>query len=256
MHKLHLFLAILLVGMLAACGGGTTTGTKSEAPKTAAPAAPPAELGDSTITGKIAYSGPKPVLKPVSMDATPACARQHEKPPMSEEVVVNPDGSLKNVFVWVKAGLPDRTWPKRGGKVTIDQVGCVYKPHMVGVMTDQDVEFLNSDPTNHNIHPLPRINREWNESQSPKGDPKIKTFAKQEIMIPIKCNVHPWMRVWVGVVAHPFFQVTGDDGTFTLEGLPPGEYTVEAWHEKLPPQEIKVKVGAKESVKADFTFKG
>lgn len=139
--------------------------------------------------------------------------------------------------------------------MTVDQVGCVYKPHVVGLMAGQDIEFLNSDETNHNIHPLPRVNREWNESQPPKGDPKVKQFPKEEIMMPVKCNVHPWMRLYVNVVAHPYFAVSGDDGTFTIPGLPAGEYTVEAAHERFGKQEAKVKVDASGTAKADFVFK-
>jgi plastocyanin len=191
------------------------------------------------------------------MDATPACARMHSTPQLSEEVVVNPDGTLKNVFVYVSAGLPaGQKWSVPKESVKVDQNGCVYQPHVVGIMASQDIEFLNSDDTNHNIHPLPRVNREWNESQPPKGDHKIKSFAQAELMMPVKCNVHPWMRLYVNVVAHPFYAVTGDDGSFTIKGLPPGEYTIEALHEKFEKQEIKVKVGPKESGKADFTFKG
>lgn len=244
---------------LLGCGGSSTTEqTKKEEPAAATPAAPavnPAEA--ATIEGTVKFTGVKPVMKPVSMDATPACARQHgDKPVLSEEVIVNDNGTLRNVFVWVKAGLPARQWPTPKEMVTIDQVGCVYKPHVAGVMVNQPIQFLNSDPTNHNIHPLPRINREWNESQPPKGEPKVKSFPKPEIMIPIKCNVHPWMRVYVGVVEHPFFAVTGDDGAFSLKGLPPGDYTVEAWHERYGTQEVQVKVGARETGKAEFTFKG
>jgi hypothetical protein len=123
-------------------------------------------------------------------------------------------------------------------------------------MVNQEIEISNSDPTNHNIHPLPAVNREWNESQAPGTDPRMKSFPREEIMIPVKCNIHPWMRTYIGVVSHPFFAVTGDDGTFTIKGLPPGEYTVEAWHERFDKMETKVKVGPKETGKADFTYKG
>ncbi|MBM3735733.1 MAG: hypothetical protein FJW39_08090 [Acidobacteria bacterium] len=238
---------------LMSCGGGGEPAKKdAEAPKSSATPAAPA--GNASISGKAIYSGAKPVLRAVSMDATPACARMHKEPPKSEEVVLGADGSLKNVFVYVKAGLPDQKWPVPG-KVTVDQVGCVYKPHVVGLMAGQDIEFLNSDETNHNIHPLPRVNREWNESQPPKGDPKVKQFPKEEIMMPVKCNVHPWMRLYVNVVAHPYFAVSGDDGTFTIPGLPAGEYTVEAAHERFGKQEAKVKVDASGTAKADFVFK-
>ncbi len=244
----------LLALLFAGCGG------KTEAPKEEAAAPPVAtasvdEANGGAITGKILFNGAALEVRTISMDSTPKCAEQHKEPVKSEDAIVNDNGTLKNAFVWVKAGLPNARWPMPSGAVQIDQRGCVYQPHVVGVRAGQDVEFLNSDPTNHNIHPMPRSNREWNESQPPMGDKKIKRFDKQEVMVPIKCNVHPWMRVWVGVVDHPFFAVTGADGTFTLKGLPPGEYTVEAWHERFGTQEMKVSVGAKETKTADFTFK-
>jgi len=252
-----LFVFTLVVSLLlAACGGGSTS--THEAKKEEAPAAPPVDAAvAATIEGSVKFTGAKPVMKPVSMDATPACSRQHgDKPVLSEEVVVNDNGTLRNVFIYVKSGLPAQKWPVPKDMVTIDQVGCVYKPHVTGVMVGQDLQFLNSDPTNHNIHPLPRINREWNESQPPKGDPKVKSFSKPEIMIPIKCNIHPWMRVYVGVVDNPFFGVTGEDGSFSLKGLPPGEYIVEAWHERYGAKTVKVTVGPKETAKAEFSYQG
>ncbi len=248
-------LTLSLILLLTACGGGTSPApeAKKEEPKSA-PAAPAVDSAvAASIEGSVKFSGAKPVMKPVAMDATPACQRQHEKPVLSEEVVVNDNGTLRNVFIYVKSGLPAQKWPVPK-MVTVDQNGCVYKPHVLGVMVDQEIQFLNSDPTNHNIHPLPRTNREWNESQPPKGDPKVKTFSKPEVMIPVKCNVHPWMRVYVGVVEHPFFAVTGEDGSFSLKNLPPGEYTLEAWHERYGTKEIKVKVGPKETGKAEFAF--
>jgi hypothetical protein len=126
----------------------------------------------------------------------------------------------------------------------------------MAVQTNQNIEVTNSDPTNHNIHPLPKTNREWNESQPPNGDVKVKQFPREELMIPVKCNVHPWMRSYISVVGHPFFAVTGDDGSFSIKGLPPGEYTLEAVHEKYGAKEMKVTVGAKESKAVDFSFAG
>jgi hypothetical protein len=126
----------------------------------------------------------------------------------------------------------------------------------VGVMAVQNLDIKTSDATNHNIHPMPASNPEWNESQGP-GDPgRTKQFARQEVLIPVKCQIHPWMKAYIGVVAHPFFAVTGDDGTYTIKGLPPGTYTVEIVHEKYGKQEQQVTVGAKESKTADFTIKG
>ncbi len=248
-------LGLVPVLFLAACGGA-----KEEAKKEAAPAAAAApavdEASAASISGKVMFTGDKPTMKTISMDATPACSRQHATAQKSEEVVINADGSLKNVFIYVKAGLPSQQWPAPTTPAKLDQKTCIYQPHVIGVMVNQDLEITNSDPTNHNIHPMPKANREWNESQPPQGEAKMKQFPREEVMIAVKCNVHPWMRSYIGVVSNPFFGVTGDDGTFTLKGLPPGEYTVEAWHEKYGTQEIKVKVGAKEVGKADFSFKG
>lgn len=214
-----------------------------------------AAADNASVSGKVLFKGAKPALRPLSMDATPACAKQHAKPALSEEAVVGPDGSVANVFVYVKAGLAAKNWPVTKKSVVIEQIGCIYKPHVVGVMAGQQVEFLNNDPTSHNVHPLPRINNEWNQSQSPKGDPIIRTFTKPEIGLPVKCNLHPWMRVYVNVVENPYFAVTGADGNFSLSGLPAGEYTLAAWHERFGVQEFKVKVTAGAAAKASFTFK-
>jgi len=241
--------------LLAGCGGSNPPET-AEAPKKEAAA--PAAMDDAnagSITGKVSFAGDKPVMKTLSMDAVPNCARAHTTPQKSQEVMVNENGTLKNVFVWVKAGVPDKQWPVPPSAVKLEQKGCMYEPHVLGVMATQEIEIINDDPTNHNIHPLPKVNQEWNESQPPKGDPKKKSFARQEVLISVKCNVHPWMRAYIGVVGHPFFAVTGDDGTFTIKGLPPGTYTIEAIQEKFGSKEMQVTVGAKEAKTADFDFK-
>jgi len=242
--------------LLSGCGGGKEpekVTEKKEAPPAAAPAVD--EANAATVSGKVAFSGDKPAMKNLSMDATPACARAHTTPQKSQEVIVNGNGTLRNVFVWVKSGLPDKQWPVPATPVRLDQKGCMYEPHVFGVMADEAIEIANDDPTNHNIHPLPKENREWNESQPPKGENKKKNFARQEVMIPVKCNVHPWMKSYIGVVKHPFYSVTGKDGTFEIKGLPPGEYTIEAWHEKLGSSTQKVTVGPKETKTVDFTMK-
>jgi plastocyanin len=249
-------LGIVALLFLAACGGAKEEAKKEDAAPAAAPAAAVDEATAATISGKVMFDGAKPAVRAISMDATPACSRQHSTPPKSEEVVLNADGSLANVFVYVKAGLPAQQWPTPSTPAKLDQKTCLYSPHVIGVMVNQDIEITNSDPTNHNIHPLPKANREWNESQPPGGEAKIKQFPREELAIPVKCNVHPWMRSYIHVMSHPYFGITGDTGTFSIKNLPPGEYTLEAWHEKYGVQEVKVKVGPKEEGKADFTFKG
>jgi outer membrane lipoprotein-sorting protein len=258
MKKVLLSFGIVSVMFVAGCGGSKAPETAKE--EAAAPASAPAvidEANAATVTGKVSFSGTKPVEKTIDMSANPACARAHAgSPQKSEEVVVNGNGTLRNVFVWVKSGVPDRQWPLPSAPVELTQKGCMYGPHVIGVMANQDIKISNDDPTNHNIHPLPKINQEWNQSQPPKGEALVKKFAREEIMIPVKCNVHPWMRSYIGVVNHPFFAVTGDDGTFTIKGLPPGKYTVEAWHEKYGTKDIEVTVAPKESKTQDFEFTG
>ncbi|MBZ5592408.1 MAG: carboxypeptidase regulatory-like domain-containing protein [Acidobacteriia bacterium] len=259
MKNVLLSLAIPCVMFVAGCGGSKTSEStpKEEAAAPAASAPAIDEANAATLTGKVSFTGDKPAMRNIDMSANPACARAHAgAPAKSEEVIVNDNGTLKNAFVWVKAGVPDRQWPVPTTPVDLAQKGCMYGPHVIGVMSNQDIKIVNSDPTNHNIHPLPKINQEWNESQPPNGDSKLKKFAREEVMIPVKCNVHPWMRSYIGVVNHPFFFVTGDDGTFTIKGLPPGKYTVEAWHEKYGTKDVEVTVAAKESKAVDFTFPG
>ena len=177
-----------------------------------------------------------------------------KNPVYAEEVVVNDNKTLEYVFVYVKDGLGDKVFETSAEPATIDQKGCQYHPHVIGVQTNQPIKILNSDPTTHNIHPVPANNREWNTSMSPGGQPLDRTFAREEVMIPVKCNVHPWMKSYIGVVKHPFFAVTGKDGSFTIKGLPPGEYTIEAWHEKLGTTTQKVTVGPQETKTVDFTL--
>jgi plastocyanin len=162
---------------------------------------------------------------------------------------------LENVFVYVKDGLGTRTFDLPTEVVTLNQSGCRYHPHVLGVMAGQTIKIVNSDPTTHNIHPTPKDNREWNESQAPQAAPLEKNFAREEIMLPVKCNQHPWMRMFVNVVKNPFYAVTGPDGKYELKGLPPGDYTIAFVHEKFPEQDQKVTLAAKDSKTVDVTFK-
>jgi len=253
--KLKFILYVTVVALLfAGCGKHEHAGQGS------ADSAPSATLkiDEATaglISGKVNFSGAAPAGRPIDMSATPACASAHKTPLLAEDVVVNGNHTLKNAFVWVKTGLPEGTWPLPAAPAVLDQNGCVYSPRVLGVMVNQPVRFENNDPTNHNIHPLPRVNREWNESQPPQGEAKMKQFDKPEVMVPVKCNIHPWMRAYIGVVSHPFFAVTGDDGSFSIKGLPPGKYTVEAWHERYGTQDLEVTIAPKENKTIDFDFK-
>jgi hypothetical protein len=257
---LLLSLAVLVV-LFAGCSSEKKPEETAEQPA-AAPAGGTTPIDQATvgvITGKVTFDGAKPKLARIMMDQDPVCVKKHTGPVMAEDGEVNNDGTLPNVFIYVKSGAEKYAFPTPTDAVTLDQDGCMYKPHVLGVMVSQQFKVVSSDATTHNIHPMPKDNREWNESQPPGAAPIEKTFARPEIMIPVKCNQHPWMRAYVGVVSNPFYAVTGSDGTFTIKGLPPGDYTIEAWSAVGggggQTQDQKVTVGPKESKKVDFTFK-
>ncbi len=211
----------------------------------------------ASITGTVQFEGTPPKRRKIETDADPVCASMHAtKPLLTEDVIVNTNGTLRNVFVYVKKGLEGKTFPVPKTPVIIDQKGCDYHPHVFGMMAHQLLLVRNSDDTLHNIHAMPNRNAEFNRGQ-PAGSVDLKeTFSQPEVMVHFKCDVHPWMSAYVGVLDHPFYAVTGDDGTFSLQGLPPGEYVIEAWHEKYGTQDATVKVGAGETKTVSFTFKG
>jgi len=242
--------ALFLAVIAAACGGGSQPGESSAPPPTVNPV-DPATAGN--IAGRVAFDGTAPRAEPVRMDSDPNCARQGSGT-TDETVVVGTNGALQNVFVYVKDGLGDLRFPVRSAPAILDQKGCRYVPHVLGVQVGQQVEVLNSDPTLHNVHAVPTANREFNTGQPIQGMKHTHTFSTKEVMVPFKCDVHGWMRAYIGVLDHPFFAVTGSDGSFTLEGLPPGTYTVEAWHESLGTQTQTVTIGASESTDVAFSF--
>jgi uncharacterized protein (DUF2141 family) len=210
----------------------------------------------ASISGKVTFDGAAPKQKKIKADADPKCAEMHaDSPLVSEEVVVNPDGTLKNVFVYVKSGL-SKTYEAPKTPVKLSQTGCHYVPHVFGMMAKQPLQIVNDDDTLHNIHAVPQAdgNKEFNLGQPTKGQQATRTFANPEVMVHFKCDVHPWMSAYVGVLNHPFFSVTGDNGAFSLKELPAGEYEVAAWHEKYGEQVQKIKVGDGETKTVDFKF--
>jgi hypothetical protein len=169
--------------------------------------------------------------------------------------VVNDNGTLRNVFVYVKTGLEGKNFGVPEDSVVLDQDGCIYKPHVLGIQARQNLSVKTSDNTTHNIHPLPKVNREWNVSQPPGADPIVQSFSRPEATIPVKCNQHPWMRAYIHVLSHPYFKVSDDGGSYKIENLPPGDYELEAVHEEYGAQTQKVTVAANGSATADFAFK-
>ena len=223
----------------------------AEQPMAAAPAATPIDPATAaTVSGTVKFDGAAPKASKIDMSQDPACKGMNE----AENVVVD-SGNLANVFVYVKDGLGSRAFDVPKDPVTLDQQGCKYHPHVLGVMAGQTIDIKNDDQTTHNIHPTPKDNREWNESQPPSSPAIEKNFAREEIMLPVKCNQHPWMKMYINVVKSPFFAVTDKSGKYTLAGLPPGDYTIAFVHEKLGEQDQKVTVAAKDTKTVDQSFK-
>jgi len=203
----------------------------------------------------VRLDGAPPPMKPISMAAVPNCARLHSTPAMTEDVVPGDNGTLQNVVVYLKGDFTLYSFDAPRTPVTIDQKGCVYTPHVIALMTGQPLAVLNSDAVTHNIHAFPNANPEWNQSQSPAAAPIEQIFTREEVAIPLKCNVHAFMKAYIAVLGNPYFQVIGRDGSFSLKNVPPGTYTVVAWHELYGATEQSVTIHAKEAKTVTFTFK-
>ena len=229
-----------------------TTGTSS----TAAAAAPAAVVSAdaATITGTVKLAAAAPPLPTIQMSADPYCASQHASAPVKdEEVVAGPGGELANVFVYIKQ--INGNFPAPSTPVVLDQRGCQYHPHMIPLQVGQPLQIKNSDATLHNIHALPVANSQFNEGQPVQGMVSTKHLDKVEITpFKVKCDVHGWMKAWMAVMPHPFYSVSQDNGSFTIANLPPGNYTLVAWHEKYGSKEQQITVAPKESKSVSFTF--
>jgi plastocyanin len=205
-----------------------------------------------TISGKVTYEGTPAKSKPIDMSKEPSCAKQHATPVTTETVVTGPNNSLENVVVYLSAGAPDEIAPTQ--PVKFDQKGCQYIPHVLAFQVNQTLEIANEDQTSHNIHPLPRINREWNKSQ-PAGTPPMTDKYDKPEFIPVKCNIHPWMHGNFAVLKNSHYAVTQGEGGFTLASLPPGKYTITAWHESYGDQTQDVTISGSETKTVNFVFK-
>ena len=240
------FVALALILFLASCNTAPAPAPQTT-PNTQAVATPIDPATAASISGVVHFEGIPPAPQKIDMSGDPGCQGQNQ----SETVIVN-DGHLANVLVYVKDGLDGRSFPAPPEKVTILQENCRYVPHVAAAMVGQNVEFVDKDDTLHNIHPMPKNNVEWNQSEMPKGS-FARSFTAAEIMIPIKCNQHPWMKMYLSVLGTPFFAITGKDGRFALKGLPPGTYSIAAVHEKFGEQEVKITLAPKED-KKDMGF--
>lgn len=238
-------------------------GARQEAPPTPSPTtqvAPAPQVGKrvdpetaGSIVGKIMLLGEVPAPEKLPIQGNPECSTFHQEPLLSEAVLVS-NGALQNVFVYIKEGLEGYAFEAPQTPAKLDQVKCMFIPHVVGVQTNQPLEILNSDPTLHNVHALAKVSPGWNIGLPAPGMRRIKTFPKPEVMVPVKCDVHPWMLAYIGVVPHPYFAVTGPEGTFTLQGVPPGRYVIEAWHERFGTKTQELELAAGESRQLELTF--
>ena len=235
-------------GLVAACGGGQPQ-QQSEAPKVVSNPVDPATAG--SVIGHVKLEGTPPANEPIKTKSDPNCMVAIT----TESYIVGGGGSLANVFIYVKDGLGNRVFPVPATPVTLAQKNCTYQPHVVGIQVGQTLDIVSNDPTLHNIHAVPMANQEFNLAQAGAGVRNQHVFSTSEVMVPFKCDVHRWMTAFVGVVDHPFFAVSGADGAFSLSGLPPGTYTIEAVHEKLGRQTQSVTIGEKETKDLAFTFK-
>lgn len=214
--------------------------------------ATPAPVFDGSIHGTVTYTGTPPKMREIDMSKEPTCAAQHATPVSFQTVVTGPDHTLQWVVVYISKGDQVSDAPKE--TATFTQKGCEYLPHVLAFHTGQPLEIVNADKTAHNIHPLPRLNPEWNKSQPP-GAPPIQTSYARPEFIAVKCNIHPWMHGYFAVLDTPHYGITGADGNYTISGLAPGTYTLTAWQEHMGTQSQVVTVGANGNVAANFVFK-
>jgi hypothetical protein len=232
-----------------AISGCSHAGNESSPP---AAAVDPSTAG--AITGTVTLGGAPPAAKPIDMSASPACVQANPSPVVPPIVVTGDKGALANVVVYVKDAPASYRFDTPAETEILQQKNCMYEPHIIALMTGQPFEVQNNDPTMHNVHPLPKRNRQWSTSQ-PAGSAALKeAFTRPEFAMPVLCNVHPWMRALVFVFDHPYYAVTTKAGNFALKNLPPGTYTVEAWHESLGTQDQTVTVAPHESKSIAFAF--
>jgi plastocyanin len=214
----------------------------------------PTKSWAGSIKGVIKYEGEAPKFRPIKMEADPVCLTKHTEPVYPQTLVLGEGNSMANVFVHVTNGLPKKNYPPPQEPAVLDQKGCEYSPHVLGVMVGQTVKILNPDGTLHNVHALSKTNAEFNLAMPKFRQEVTKVFDKEEAMFPMKCDVHPWMGAWISVLSHPYFDTTGKDGSYQIDNLPDGTYELTAWHEKLGTQKATVTVKGDEQQVIDFTF--
>lgn len=249
MHRFYLFLLAAVLS-LTGCGAKeepaaqNTASSSSEAPAPKMAVNTSTELqGSGSLHGSVNVVGrTAPETSPLQMSADPYCAANADAGAVNESLLVNPNGTVKNAFVYIKSGLEGRAYVPPTTPAILDQQGCRYHPHVIGLQVGQPLEIINSDSTLHNVHALPKASQEFNLGMPLKGMKIKKFFSAPEMGVKFKCDVHPWMSAYAGVVPHPFYAVTVEDGRFELKNLPAGQYTLAVWHETLGEKEVSVSV--------------
>jgi len=238
-HYFYMAILSLLLVCVTLCGAGRGGAT---------PVA-----GGASVTGVVKFKGTAEKPTRIDMSADPFCAKAHPAGATTEDLISDANGALENVVVYVSDGLGTTTFPVPDAPAVMEQKGCQYKPHVLAMRAGQKLSVVNSDATTHNIHPMPNNNREWNISQ-PQGSPLEQVFAREEVAISVKCNIHPWMRGYIAVIKNPYFAVTGKGGAFEIKDLPPGSYTLQAWHERLGSKTTTITVSGGASQTVEFEF--
>lgn len=251
-YLLSATVALLLAAVMVSCGRQDEV---SNLPDTSSGGRPVDLATAGAVSGKIILAGTPPTMRVINMAAVPNCSKGRSSPAMTEDVALGENGTLQNVVVYLKGDFSKYSFETVDSPVNIDQKGCTYVPHVLALRVGQPLRVTNSDPATHNIHTIPKVNRPRNDSQSSGALPINQTFSRQEVAIPVKCNVHPWMKAYIAVLSTPYFQVTGKDGSFEISNVPPGTYTVTAWHELYGISEQSVTIGPKESKVLTIAFK-
>ncbi len=250
MNRSRALALVVTAATLVSCGGGERSGPRP-------PDNPPVSIDPATtgsISGRAIYAGPELPQVMLDLSGDPRCEKERSGSVYTPELVVGPDQALANAVVWVKEGAPRGTYPVPRERAVLTQRGCSYTPRVQALIVGSSLEIRNDDATMHNVHVLAQANRGWNRSQIEGGIPIVETFTKEEMPVTFKCNVHPWMKAQLAVLATPFFAVTSPDGRFEISGLPPGQYTLAVWHETLGTTESQVSVASKQASTVDFTL--
>lgn len=254
-----LFAGLVTSCLLAGCSRTDKTAATPAVEHAQEPVTPAFHVDAATagsVVGTIRFAGKKPQAKPIDMSEDPACVAAHHGKAVDESLLISPKGGIANAFVYIKSGLEGKRFETPTTPVTIDQNGCWFHPRVLGIQTNQELQVINSDPVTHNIHPMAQINREWNHSQGAGDAPLARKFVKPEVMIRVKCNIHSWMHAFIGVVDSPYFAVSKEDGSFAIDNLPPGTYTLGIWHEELGTEERTITIAPHGKTRLDLSLKG